>query len=54
MLELVLPTTRLHAALLDCRREWGPGEHEDALVAPARRVLDIDPGDPYAAGRRAR
>jgi hypothetical protein len=29
-------------------------EHEDALVPPARRVLDIDPGDPYAAGRRAR
>lgn len=29
-------------------------EHEDALVAPARTVLDVDPGDPYAAGRRAR
>lgn len=29
-------------------------EHEDALVGPARTVLDIDPGDPYAAGRRAR
>jgi hypothetical protein len=29
-------------------------EHEDALVPPVRRVLDIDPGDPYAAGRRAR
>ena len=29
-------------------------EHEEALVAPARTVLDIDPGDPYAAGRRAR
>ncbi len=29
-------------------------EHEDALVPPARTVLDIDPGDPYAAGRRAR
>jgi hypothetical protein len=28
--------------------------HEDALVPPARRVIDIDPGDPYAAGRRAR
>ncbi|MGI3786120.1 MAG: DUF4261 domain-containing protein [Janthinobacterium lividum] len=28
--------------------------HEDALVAPARTVLDIDPGDPYAAGRRVR
>ena len=29
-------------------------EHEDALVGPPRRVIDIDPGDPYAAGRRAR
>jgi hypothetical protein len=29
-------------------------EREDALVPPARTVLDIDPGDPYAAGRRAR
>ncbi|MGI3782350.1 MAG: DUF4261 domain-containing protein, partial [Janthinobacterium lividum] len=29
-------------------------EHEDALVPPVRTVLDIDPGDPYAAGRRAR
>ena len=28
--------------------------HEDALVAPARRVLDVDPGEPYAAGRRER
>lgn len=28
--------------------------HEDALVLPERRVIDIDPGDPYAAGRRAR
>jgi len=29
-------------------------EHEDSLVPPARTVLDIDPGDPYAAGRRSR
>jgi hypothetical protein len=28
--------------------------HETALVAPERTVLDVDPGDPYAAGRRAR
>lgn len=28
--------------------------HEDSLVGPPRRVVDIDPGDPYAAGRRAR
>ena len=27
---------------------------ERALVPPVRTVLDVDPGDPYAAGRRAR
>ncbi|SEQ05226.1 DUF4261 domain-containing protein [Microlunatus flavus] len=27
---------------------------EESLVGPPRRVVDIDPGDPYAAGRRAR
>lgn len=26
--------------------------HEDALVGPPRTVLDVDPGEPYAAGRR--
>ena len=30
-----------------CRRE-------ESLVGPSRSVVDIDPGDPYAAGRRAR
>ena len=29
-------------------------QHEDALVAPERLVVDIDPGDPYAAGGRRR
>jgi hypothetical protein len=29
-------------------------QHEQALVAPARLVVDIDPGDPHAAGRRDR
>ena len=38
---------------LDPDEHW-PCHHEDALVAPPRRVLDVDPGDPYAAGRRAR
>ena len=28
--------------------------HEPALLAPSRRVIDIDLGDPYAAGRRDR
>ncbi len=27
--------------------------HEDSLIEPKRMVLDIDPGAPYAAGRRA-
>lgn len=27
-------------------------QHEEALVAPDRLVLDIDPGPPYAAGER--
>src|SRR4029453_3133909 len=31
MPELVLPTTRLHAAFLECRDEWGPGLHEDGF-----------------------
>ncbi len=31
MPELVLPTTRLHAAFLECRDEWGPGVHEDGF-----------------------
>lgn len=35
-----------------------PGEkwrcrHEDALVPPKRPVIDLDPGAPYAAGKRA-
>jgi uncharacterized protein DUF4261 len=29
-------------------------QHEDSLVEPERLVLDIDPGDPYAAGERER
>jgi Domain of unknown function (DUF4261) len=28
--------------------------HEDSLIEPDREVLDIDPGDPYAAGDRDR
>lgn len=28
-------------------------QHEMALVGPSRTVLDIDPGPPYAAGKRA-
>jgi hypothetical protein len=28
--------------------------HERALLAPSRQVIDVDLGDPYAAGRRGR
>jgi Domain of unknown function (DUF4261) len=28
--------------------------HEEALTAPARTVIDMDPGDPHAAGKRKR
>ena len=31
MPELVLPTTRLHAAFLECRNDWGAGIHEDGF-----------------------
>ncbi|MDY7090445.1 MAG: GNAT family N-acetyltransferase [Actinomycetota bacterium] len=31
MPELIEPTTRLHAAFLDCHDEWGPGLHEDGF-----------------------
>ena len=31
MAELIPPTTRLHAAFLDCRDDWGPGLHEDGF-----------------------
>jgi len=31
MPELVLPTTRLHAAFLECCDDWGPGLHEDGF-----------------------
>jgi predicted acetyltransferase len=31
MPELVAPTARLHAAWLDARDEWGPGQHEDGF-----------------------
>ncbi|MBB4698443.1 GNAT family N-acetyltransferase [Paractinoplanes abujensis] len=31
MPELIEPTTRMHAAFLDCYDEWGPGLHEDGF-----------------------
>lgn len=29
-------------------------QHEESLVDPKREVLDVDPGEPFAAGRRER
>jgi predicted acetyltransferase len=29
--ELILPTTRLHEAFLECLADWGPGQHEDGF-----------------------
>ena len=38
---------------LEAGEHW-PCQLEDALVGPDRLVLDIDPGDPHAAGNRER
>ncbi|MCO8269375.1 GNAT family N-acetyltransferase [Actinoplanes sp. TRM 88003] len=54
MAELMLPTTRLHAAFLDCHDEWGPGLHEDGFgLGPGD---DIRSPDGFAAwvGERVR
>ncbi|CAN5581504.1 GNAT family N-acetyltransferase [soil metagenome] len=40
MLELVLPTTDLHDAFLDCHREWGQGVHEDGFGLGGDEDLD--------------
>ena len=34
MPELILPTTRLHDAFVECLAEWGPGRHEDGFGLP--------------------
>ena len=35
MRELILPTTRLQDAFLECLADWGPGQHEDGFgIAP--------------------
>ncbi|HEX3778845.1 MAG TPA: GNAT family N-acetyltransferase [Pseudonocardiaceae bacterium] len=67
MPDLVAPTTRLHAAWLNARDEWGPGVHEDGFgLDPAdevdsaagfaawvaRLVDESDPTKPVATGRR--
>jgi predicted acetyltransferase len=47
MPELILPTTRLHAAFLDCRDEWGPGLHEDGFGLAGED--DVDSAAGFAA-----
>jgi len=46
MPELVLPNTRLHAAFLECRDDWGPGFHEDGFGI--RDDVDLDSPDGFA------
>lgn len=47
MPELILPTTHLHAAFLECRHDWGPGLHEDGFGLGADD--DVDSADGFAA-----
>jgi predicted acetyltransferase len=51
MPELILPTSRLHTAFLDCRDDWGPGPHEDGFG-----LLDheVDSAEGFAAWVRQR
>jgi predicted acetyltransferase len=44
MPELILPTTRLHAAFLDCRADWGPGLHEDGFGLAADDDVETPSG----------
>jgi len=47
MPELILPTTDLHAAFLECRRDWGPGVHEDGFGLGADD--DVESPEGFAA-----
>ncbi|GAA2756146.1 GNAT family N-acetyltransferase [Actinopolymorpha rutila] len=44
MPELILPTTRLHTAFLECRDDWGPGLHEDGFGLGADDTVDSPEG----------
>ena len=44
MPELILPTTDLHAAFLECRDEWGPGLHEDGFGLGLKDDVDSPGG----------
>lgn len=44
MLQLIEPSTCLHAAWLECHREWGPGKHEDGFGVHASGDVDSPEG----------
>lgn len=51
MPELIAPTTRLHAAWLEARAEWGPGAHEDGFgLGPADDVVSPEGFADWVAG----
>jgi len=54
MPELVLPTTRLHTAFLECRDDWGPGLHEDGFGLDADDDVDSPDGFATWVQRRVR
>lgn len=54
MPELLPPTTRLHAAFLECRDEWGPGLHEDGFGLGAEDDVDSAAGFAAWVHRRVR
>jgi predicted acetyltransferase len=55
MAELMVPTTRLHAAFLDCRDEWGPGlPHEDGFGLGPEDEVDSVEGFAAWVGKRLR
>jgi predicted acetyltransferase len=54
MPELILPTTDLHAAFLECRDDWGPGLHEDGFGLTAGDDVDSAEGFAGWVHRRVR
>jgi predicted acetyltransferase len=52
---LILPSTRLHAAFLECRDDWGPGlPHEDGFGLSAEDDVDSPEGFAAWVHRRTR
>jgi predicted acetyltransferase len=54
MPELILPTTDLHNAFLECRDEWGRGVHEDGFGLLADDEVDSPDGFATWVHRRLR